>query len=128
MNESHHETLTQLSKDLKLHKVNKKTAFEVLKHLIEKSNIEHIRRDSIHLLMELHLKTPSVFEILEKCLLSDESPNVRAICAKWLLFDYPKKCRESIRWAIEHETSPYVLKTIKDLSFGMDGHKLELLR
>jgi hypothetical protein len=128
MNESHLRTLKQISDNLNSSRPNKKNALKILKYLIEKSDSETIRANSIKLLMDIDLKTPIIFGILEKCLLSDESQNVRALAAKILLFDYPKKCKESIRWAIKHDTSPFVLKTINDLSFGMDGHKLELLR
>lgn len=128
MKKTHIRALKQISDNLRCSKPNKKSALEILKYLIEKADSERIRADSIKLLAKLTPKTPTIFRIYEKCLLSDESPNVRALAAKFLLLDYPKKCKKSIKWAIKNETSPIVLKTINDLSFGMDGHKLELLR
>ncbi|TFF98163.1 MAG: HEAT repeat domain-containing protein [Promethearchaeota archaeon] len=124
----HLDKLKEISQNIDNPKYNKENALEVLKHLINTSNNEKIRIDAIKLLIGLKLKNHIIFKILEKCLLSDESYSVRGLCAKYLLLMYPNKCRDSIKWTLRHDTSPIVLKIIKDLSFGMDGHKLEMLR
>jgi len=119
--------LDKISENLKEKEYDKKNTLKMLKSLIEESDYEKIRIVSLELLRKLKIKSPSIFNILENCLLSDESPHVRALSAKYLLLDYQNLCVKSIKWAIKHDTSPSVLKTIKDFSVGLDGHKLEFL-
>jgi hypothetical protein len=119
--------LEKITENLRKKEYDKENTLKMLKFLIEESNNEKIRTFSIELMRKLNIKNYSIFKILENCLLSDESPNVRALSAKYLLLDYQNKCKDSIKWAIKHDTSPSVLKAIKDFSFGLDGHKLEFL-
>jgi len=127
MYEKQLEILNEITENLRKKKYDKKNTLKMLKYLIEESNYEKIRMVSIELMRKLNTKSYSIFNILESCLLSDESPRVRALSAKYLLLDYQNRCEKSIKWVIKHDTSPYVLKTIKDFSFGLDGHKLEFL-
>ncbi len=121
------EILNKISDNLNRKEYDKKNTLKMLKYLIEGSSYEKIRIISIELLRKLNIKKDLIFNILENCLLSDESPRVRALSAKYLLLDYQNKCEKIIKWALKHEKSPTVLKTIKDYSYGLDGHKLEFL-
>jgi hypothetical protein len=119
--------LKKISENLKKDDYNNVNTLKILKYLIEESSHEKIRISSIELIGHLNIKTYAVFEILEKCLLSDENPQVRAASAKLLILGFPKTCKNCIQWALKHETSPYVINIIENFSFGMDGHKLEFL-
>lgn len=119
--------LLEIKENLKKKQHDKKNILKTLRFLIEESDYKEIREDALKLMNNLTKRHSYLFKILEKCLLSDESPSIRALSARTLMLDYPKACKKSIKWALLHETSPIVLKTIQDLSFGVDGHKLEFL-
>jgi len=50
----------------------------------------------------LDLKNDEAFQILQNCLLSDESPTIRNIAAKVLTINFPKKSKTLLKWAREH--------------------------
>lgn len=128
MNDKNNTTqLNKIYKSLKSKGLDRKNALRSLTDLIEKSNQEIIRVNALNILSELRLKNATIFNILEKCLLSDESHKVREIAARLLIMNYPNKCENVIKWALKNDRSPSVLKTIEDLSCGVDGHKLEFL-
>jgi len=128
MNDKNNTTqLNKIFKKLKSKSFDRKNALRSLFDLIEKSNQEMIRINALNIILELGLKNESIFMILEKCLLSDESHKVREIAARLLIMDYPNKCENVIKWALKNDRSPSVLKTIEDLSCGVNGHKLEFL-
>jgi hypothetical protein len=122
------DTLKEFSKNMKNQNLENKYNLQILKDLIENGLSELIRLDSLKLIIQSKLKSQEIFNILENCLLSDESPKVRALAAKIIILDYPKECKEIIKWAEKHETSPSVLKTIQDLSYSVNGHKLDFLK
>lgn len=107
--------------------LSKKSTLKSLSDLIENCDEDDIRIDSVKAISKLKIKNKKIYKILEKCLLSDESPKVRELAARFLIMDYPKICKEVILWALKNDKSPSVLKAIEDLSCGMDGHKLEFL-
>jgi hypothetical protein len=126
-NENFDRSLERLYRRLKSHEFSKINALNSLYDLIEKCSKESLRIDGLNLISKLRIKNEMVFSLLEKCLVSDESPKVRKLAARRLLLDYPDKCKKVILWAVENDSSPSVLKTIEDLSCGVDGHKLEFL-
>ncbi|TFF89437.1 MAG: hypothetical protein EU548_07475 [Promethearchaeota archaeon] len=127
MYENQIKTLKKISKNWKNQDSQKKYPLRILQDLIENGITERIRIDSIKLILDLKLKSQEIYKILENCLLSDDNPNVRGLTAKILLLIYPKECKNIIKWALRHETSPSVLKIIQDLSYAVNGHKLDFL-
>ncbi|TXT62483.1 MAG: hypothetical protein BAJALOKI3v1_570021 [Promethearchaeota archaeon] len=126
-NENPERSFESLYRRLKSHEFSKTNALNSLYDFIERSGRESLRIDALNLISELKIKNEKVFSLLEKCLISDESSKVRKLAARSLILDYPEKCKKVILWAVENDSSPSVLKTIEDLSCGVDGHKLEFL-
>lgn len=119
------EILQNIIKNLTDNTLVKDNVIEILLSLIENSDYEDIRKHSLEILMRLKRKNLIIYNLIEKCLISDESPAVRATAAKFLILEFPKICKKSVQWALKRETSPFVIKTIQNLSYGVDGHKLE---
>lgn len=95
-------------------KISKKEAIEILISLIESSDDVNTRFRSINFLRELDHKSKRVFEILEGCLVSDESSLIRGIAARLLVTKFPKICFDTIKWVMHYDRSVLVLKYLKD--------------
>ncbi len=83
-------------------KLNKNEATDLLKFFIENSDLIEVRENSILAFELLGLKNDEAFQILQNCLLSDESPTIRNIAAKVLTINFPKKSKTLLKWAREH--------------------------
>lgn len=84
-------------------KMNEQEATEFLNYVIENSDDLEARTNSILAFKALELKNNRVFNILEKCLISDENPVVRHMAAKILSYNFPIKSKAPLKWAIEHD-------------------------
>jgi len=83
-------------------KLNKNEATDLLKFFIENNDQIEVRENSILAFELLDLKNDEAFQILQNCLLSDESPTIRNIAAKVLTINFPKKSKTLLKWAREH--------------------------
>ncbi|TFG22687.1 MAG: HEAT repeat domain-containing protein, partial [Promethearchaeota archaeon] len=101
-------------------KISKEEAITQLIDLIEESIDSKIRIKCLEIIGKLDVKTDKIFKLFEKCLISDDNEFVRATAAKTIALIFPKKGAESLRWALHHETSPLVFKTISKLFEGLD--------
>ena len=113
--------------DVKNGKLSKLEAAELLISLIEVSNEAKTRKKCIEAFEKIDLKTEKVFKIFENCLVSDENPLVRSAAAKAIIRNFIKDDLSSLKWAIQHEKSPIVLKTILDLFKNVDKQKYKFL-
>ncbi len=95
--------------------LNKKVAIDLLISLIENSNDADIRIKCLRVFESIDMKCDEVFNLLESCLLSDKSEQVRAKASQLLIFDYAKKSVKSLKWAIQNEKSLTVLDAIEEL-------------
>ncbi|MBD3342134.1 MAG: hypothetical protein GF353_23740 [Candidatus Lokiarchaeota archaeon] len=83
--------------------------------LIEKSDDVAIREKAINLLSTFKLHSSKIFKTLENCLLSDESAIIRAAAARIIMKDFINEGMESLKWALKHDDSVLMVKTLRDL-------------
>jgi len=84
-------------------KLNKNQATNLLNFFIESSDQIEVRKNSILAFEVLELKNDEAFQILQNCLLSDESPAIRNLTAKVLNVNFPKKSKSLLKWAREKD-------------------------
>ncbi|MFX1357417.1 MAG: hypothetical protein ACFFA8_09015 [Promethearchaeota archaeon] len=108
-------TLKRIREDLNSYKINKEVALKTLEVIINESENEEIRAEAIELIGEIALKTEIIFKLLEKSLVSDESPLVRFSAAKVIIKNFIKHEHSPLLWAIENENSIFFFKQILDL-------------
>lgn len=113
--------------DVKHGKLNKFEAIELLISLIEGSNEAKDREKCLNVCKQLNLKNERIFKILENSLISDENPLVRSAAARAIFSNFLKDDLSSLKWAIQHEKSPIVLKTIFDFFKNIDNQKFKFL-
>jgi HEAT repeat protein len=84
-------------------KLNKNEALELLNFFIENNDDIEVRSNSIIAFKLLELKSQEAFNVLEKCLFSDESKIIRNIAAKVLVHNFPSKSKKLLAWAREQD-------------------------
>lgn len=114
--------------DLSKGELNKETAGDLLISLIEGSNNAKIRKECIETFEKIDLKTQKTFKILENCALSDESPLVRSVAVRNILLNFHKEGEDSVRWVVQRDKSPIVLKSIFDVLDKFSDSRFELLK
>lgn len=91
----------------------KKRATDLLKILIEQSNNEETRLESIERLAKIQIKNKrtnnQIFKILESCVISDENPRVTFAAAEFLVKKFHTKAIQPITWKIRNEKSGFYL-------------------
>jgi len=107
--------------------ISKSDAAETLISLIEGSDDSEIRAESIIGLDQIAYKTEQIFKIVENILISDNNPFVRNAAAQVITHHYVKEGLNSLKYAITHENSPIVMKTISDFLKNFKGQPLEYL-
>jgi Leucine-rich repeat (LRR) protein len=123
--------IKKIRKDLKSNEINKQAASKMLESLINESDDDEIRSEAIDVIEEFSIKSNRVFKLLEKALVSDESPLVRFSAAKSILHNFPNQEDSPILWAIENENSIYFFKLLIDLlgpKSDIEGKKINELR
>ena len=110
------ESLTpeKIQKDVSTGDLGKENAVELLLSLIEGSDNIQIRVESINALEKINLQSERIFKILENYLISDENAVVRASVAKYIINNFSEDGLSALKWVIQHERSPLVLKTFYD--------------
>lgn len=86
-----------------LKKLSKSQATNLLNYFIENNEQIEVRKISILAFKLLGLKNDEAFQILQNCLLSDESPTIRNVAAKVLKVNFPKKSEPLLKWAREQD-------------------------
>ncbi|KON28844.1 hypothetical protein AC481_00305 [miscellaneous Crenarchaeota group archaeon SMTZ-80] len=108
-------TLKKIREDLASHKINKLAASKIVELIISESDNEEIRAKAIEIFGDFSIKTEKVFKLLEKGLVSDESPLVRFSSAKIMIQNFPNHENSPLFWVIENEKSIYFFKKLLDL-------------
>ncbi len=103
----------KICEDLEHNLLSKAFAIELLFSLIESSEDPDIRKRSIDAFKRIERKDDKIFDFIENFLLSDENPRVRSAAAKLIEHSFLAEGVESLKWSIQHDKSPIVLKTIK---------------
>ncbi|MHA1372718.1 MAG: leucine-rich repeat domain-containing protein [Promethearchaeota archaeon] len=103
----------KICEDLENNLLSKAFAIELLFSLIDSSEDPDIRKRSVDAFKKIERKDDKIFEFIENFLLSDENPRVRSAAAKLIEHSFLAEGVESLKWSIQHDKSPIVLKTIK---------------
>ncbi len=106
----------------------KKDALKLFESLILNSDIEEIRYTALEFIGKIAFEDKKTFEVIENCLISDESPNVRFEAAKILIQIFPKREIEPLLWAIQNEKSIYFFKKLIDLLETYDASQFKEIR
>ncbi|MFX0176049.1 MAG: hypothetical protein ACFE85_07450 [Candidatus Hodarchaeota archaeon] len=101
--------------DVLKEKLTTEAAVDLLISLIEISEAFNVRAKSIEVIRLLKIKINKIFLVLENCLVSDENSLVRCASIITLVNNFPNKSMLPLKWAIEHDNSVILLKTIYDL-------------
>jgi len=108
-------TPEKICSDFLNNKLKEEVAIDLLLSLIENSEAFNIRAKSIEAISKLNLYNYRIFKFIENCLVSDENALVRSASVKTLAKNFPKHYLLPLNWAIQHDNSVIVLKTIYDV-------------
>ena len=108
--------------------LGRENAAELLMSLIESSRNTEIRVTSIEALEKLKFRSEKIFKTLENHLISDESAILRVTAAKYLIHNYLDDSLSALRWVIQHEKSPLVLKLLFDSQEKFTSPQLKIIK
>jgi Leucine-rich repeat (LRR) protein len=109
-------------------KISRNEALKLLESIINESNDPDIRVNVIEVLEKLSLYNETVYSILEKALISDESDLVRFIAARALIKYYKITENTPLLFALENENSVYVLRNLLQVCLTSDKLILKQLQ
>ncbi|MFX1321882.1 MAG: leucine-rich repeat domain-containing protein [Promethearchaeota archaeon] len=103
----------KICEEFENHNLDKHTAFNLLISLIENSENENVRVESIESLEKIGIFDGQTFSILENALISDSNGNIRNAAAKIIEKKFTnEKALIPLKWAIKHESNYECLITI----------------
>jgi hypothetical protein len=105
-------TPKEIYRDLKNKNINQITAYNLLISLVENSENENIRLESILNLEKIGLISDNLYNFLENLLISDSNRRIRNAAAQFLENKFLEKAINPLKWAIKHETDYECLITI----------------
>ncbi|TFG26524.1 MAG: hypothetical protein EU532_09590 [Promethearchaeota archaeon] len=105
-------TPDKIYEEYKKNNIDKVSASELLFSLIDNSDKDTIRVESIKELANIRATDNKTFKQLEHLLISDLSETVRSTAAIILKNLFLEKSLEPMKWALKHEISPSCLKII----------------
>ena len=108
--------------------LEKKDAIKLFESLIHNSDNEEIRCTALDFIGKIAFDDKKTFEVIENCLISDESPYVRFEAAKILIQIFPKREIKPLLWAIQTEKSIYFFKKFIDLLETYDASQFKEIR
>ena len=114
-------TPLRIYQDLKNNTLNKKSASELLLALIENSEDDSVRLESVKILEKINLKDDVIFHILENLLISDSNGKVRTISAGYLKNSFLEKAISPMKWAIQYESEYQCILTIIETLITIDN-------
>lgn len=121
-------TIEELYNNVKDNKISKIEASKILESLINDSDNEYVRTKAIDIIRDLSLRNERVFKLLEKSIISDESPLVRYAAASTLILNFHETAKEPLIWAIQNEKSIYFFKKILDLLESEASSQMEKIK
>ncbi|MFX1567677.1 MAG: HEAT repeat domain-containing protein, partial [Promethearchaeota archaeon] len=96
-------TPEKVYEELSNNKLNKSRAYDLLISLVENSENEEIREDSIKYLEKVGVFNDKLYDFLENILISDSNTAVRIKAAKFLRKKFLEKSFKPFKWVIDHE-------------------------
>ena len=109
-------------------KIGTKHALKLFESIINKSDDEETRVTTLDYIGKLAVDDELAFNIIENCLISDESSIVKFGAAKTLIQYFPKRELKPLLWAINNENSIYFLKNLITLLETDDFLQFEQIR
>ncbi len=109
-------------------KIGTKQALKLFESVINKNDDEEIRVTTLNYIGKLSVDDELAFNIIENCLISDESPLVKFGASKTLIQHFPDRELKPLLWAINNENSIYFLKNLVDLLETEDFLQFEQIR
>jgi len=109
-------------------KISKNEALKLLESLINESYNPEIRVSVIQIIEKLSTFNESVYSILEKALISDESDLVRFMAARTIINNFKIYDDTPLYYALENEDSIYVLRNLFQLCLNSDRKLLKRLQ
>lgn len=103
--------------------LDKKSASELLFSLIENSDDDEIRVESVQVLQNLSAFNNNTFTFLEHLFVSDSSEKVRAAAAKVIETDFLEKALTPMQWALVHEDDYECIITIIETLAKINNEK-----
>ncbi|MFW9946884.1 MAG: hypothetical protein ACFFDX_08665 [Candidatus Odinarchaeota archaeon] len=85
--------------------LDKKSSIDLLLSIIENSDEDQLRLESIEVLDRIRAKDEKIFKMIENLLVSDTSPELRNSALNYIFINYQERILPLIKWAIKHETS-----------------------
>jgi len=96
-------------------KISKFEAIRLMSSLIEETEDTDLQIEGIQILNKLGKDSYKIFKILENFLISDENEKIRRAAAETIFQNYLESGFDSLMWSILNDTSPLVLRSIRDL-------------
>ncbi len=109
-------------------KIGTKHALKLFESIINKSDDEEIRVNVLDYIGKLTVDDELAFNIIENCLISDESPVVKFGAAKTFIHYFTEREIKPLLWAIDNENSIYFLKNLINLLETQDYPQFEQIR
>ena len=85
--------------------LDKKSSIDLLLSIIENSDEDQLRLESIEVLDRIRAKDEKIFKIIENLFVSDTNPELRNSALNYLFINYQERVLPPIKWAVKHETS-----------------------
>ena len=98
--------------NIKNRSLSDEEAAKILISLIEHSDNTKLRIDCLNVLTNIKNNSKNIYNLIEMCLVSDESPLVRATAAELIVIKFLKHAFNPLSWVIEKENSLLVLTKI----------------
>ncbi len=92
--------------------INKNSAINSIINIIDNSNNNEIRVDSINLLEKIGIFNDNIFKFLENLLISDLNGEIRNTAARFIKNRFQDEALSPMKWAIKYETDYYCIITI----------------
>jgi hypothetical protein len=85
--------------------LDKYTALNLLESIIDNSEDDKLRIESIEILNKIGINDKYTFRLVENLLISDRDPEIRKLALNFVFNNYPKKILKLIKWNVKCETS-----------------------
>ena len=92
--------------------ISRDVALDLLFTLIDHSEDDSLRLESLFTLQKLQLKNKHIYHLLENLLISDENEEIRSFAGEILILSFSEVELKPIMWAIENEASYSCLSSL----------------
>ena len=107
--------------------IDKTSATDYLKSIIENKDDTEIRKEAIELLGKINSNSENLFKYLENLLISDTDGYVRANAARIIIEKFSTKAYRPIKWVLERENNHSCLESITNAIIKSSNDNLKSL-